>query len=165
MNFMLRSQAHPHASALRKGRVSESGRIYSVTTVTHERECVFEDFRASRLLVSTLRWLNENSRIASIAYMIMPDHLHWIFTLNEPFTLSAIMHSLKTHSAIEINRYLCTSGRLWQPGFHDHALRTEADLSTMIRYIVTNPVRARLVNDICDYSHWDISGLEPFMGW
>ena len=161
---MLTSRNRPHNSALRKGRVSEPGRIYLVTTVTHVRQRVFEDFHASRLLVSTLRWLHENSRVSSLAYVIMPDHLHWVFTLNGQFTLSGIMHSLKTHSAIAINRYKCRSGRLWQPGFHDHAVRSGDDVPAVMQYAISNPLRAELVENIGDYPHWDAIDLEEFTG-
>jgi putative transposase len=40
---------------LRKGRLSESGREYLVTAVTHDRQCFFADIIAARLLVKELR--------------------------------------------------------------------------------------------------------------
>jgi len=45
--------------------------------------------------------------------------------------------------------------RIWQDGFHDHALRQEEDLAEVARYIVANPLRAGLVERVGDYSHWD----------
>jgi REP element-mobilizing transposase RayT len=44
---------------------------------------------------------------------------------------------------------------LWQKGFHDRAIRTEADLPAIGRYIVTNPVRAGLVSRVGAYPHRD----------
>jgi REP element-mobilizing transposase RayT len=44
---------------------------------------------------------------------------------------------------------------VWQPGYHDHAVRQDEDLRAMARYVVANPVRAGLVKDIGDYPHWD----------
>jgi REP element-mobilizing transposase RayT len=46
-------------------------------------------------------------------------------------------------------------GRLWQPGYHDHALRREEDLVATARYLVANPLRAGLVQHIGDYPLWD----------
>jgi putative transposase len=40
---------------LRKGRYSESGQIYLVTTVTHKRITVFDQLTEARLLISTIR--------------------------------------------------------------------------------------------------------------
>jgi REP element-mobilizing transposase RayT len=44
---------------------------------------------------------------------------------------------------------------IWQKGFHDHALRREADVVGIARYIVRNPVRAGIVMRPGLYPHWD----------
>ena len=44
---------------------------------------------------------------------------------------------------------------IWQGGFHDHALRQEDDVREVARYIVANPLRAGLVEQLADYPHWD----------
>ena len=44
---------------------------------------------------------------------------------------------------------------MWQEGFHDRALRQEADLRKAARYVVANPLRAGLVTDLGDYPLWD----------
>ncbi|MGA9470718.1 MAG: transposase, partial [Candidatus Macondimonas sp.] len=45
--------------------------------------------------------------------------------------------------------------RIWQPGFHDRAMRREEDLRSAARYLVGNPLRAGLVEKAGDYPHWD----------
>ena len=45
--------------------------------------------------------------------------------------------------------------RLWQTGFHDHALRREEDLAATARYLIANPLRAGLVQRVGDYPFWD----------
>ncbi|MNO00306.1 hypothetical protein D3C81_2201730 [compost metagenome] len=66
------------------------------------------------------------------------------------------MQRLKSRSAIAINRLTGNIGRpLWQRGFHDHALRREEDLAAVARYVVANPLRAKLVPRLGDYPHWD----------
>ncbi|BAU72594.1 Transposase [Metapseudomonas furukawaii] len=47
------------------------------------------------------------------------------------------------------------SGRLWQKGFHDHALRSDEDVKTVARYVVANPLRAGLVERLADYPFWN----------
>ena len=49
--------------------------------------------------------------------------------------------------------------RIWQSGFHDHALRREEDLAQLARYIVANPLRAGLAQRVGDYPHWDAAWL------
>ena len=86
----------------------------------------------------------------------MPDHVHWLFSLTGNRSLDQVMHSMKSYSGKQIEKTLDNGrGAVWQPGFHDHALRKEEDLIHTARYIVANPVRAGLVSRIADYSLWD----------
>jgi putative transposase len=141
--------------ALRGGRFSESGRAYLLTAVTHKRQPVFNDWRLARLLITEMRRLHDAKLIESCAWVIMPDHLHWLVQLG-PLALSTLMQQLKSRSAIAINKaYPGHQGRLWQKGFHDHALRREEDLLATARYIVANPLRAGLTQRIGDYPLWD----------
>lgn len=39
----------PHAGALRRGHFSESGRVYLLTAVLHDREALLQDFALGRL--------------------------------------------------------------------------------------------------------------------
>ena len=139
----------PHASALRRGRYSEAGRVYLVTAVTHERTPVFRDFFAARTLVQALRLEEAEKRARTLAYVVMPDHLHWLLQLGEGSTLSAVVGGVKSVTAHRLGM------RIWQPGFHDRAMRREEDLENAARYLVGNPLRAGLVEKAGDYPHWD----------
>lgn len=143
-----------HGKDLRKGRHSEPGRPYLVTTVTLNRKPIFSDWRLGRLLVHALRDIADECRTESLAWVVMPDHLHWLLIPHlEP--LHAIMRRVKSCSARTVNTAMGISGPLWQRGFHDHALRRHEDLHATARYIVANPLRAGIVNRIGDYPLWD----------
>ena len=143
-----------HGNALRSGRVSEANRVYLLTTVTLNRQAFFRDSHLARLLIAEMRYLHERQAAHSLAWVVMPDHLHWLVQLAD-MPLSQIVLQLKSRSAIAINKARNASGRVWQKGFHDHALRKEEELTTTARYIVANPLRAGLVKHIGDYPHWD----------
>ncbi len=144
-----------HGQALRRGRFSEPGRIYLLTAVTQNRDPVFMNWRLGRLLVFEMRMLHERAQVFSLAWVVMPDHLHWLIELG-PQPLAPLMQRLKSRSAIAINGAAGRNGkRLWQKGFHDHALRHDEDLKGLARYIVANPLRAGLVRRIGDYPLWD----------
>jgi putative transposase len=145
----------PHTSALRRGRASEHGRVYLVTTVTDGRRPLFADLPASRLAIRELRQCDALGRCRTLAFVLMPDHLHWLLQL-EDGDLSRLVGLYKARSAKMINHRRDTPRmRVWQPGFHDHALRREEDLLATARYIVANPVRAGLTKRLGDYPHWD----------
>ena len=149
---------HFQGNKLRKGRFSETGRAYLVTTVTYERKTVFHDWRLARFLIAELRQASETGLVESLAWVIMPDHLHWLIILKNT-TLTALVHRVKARSAIIINRHNGTSGRFWQKGFHDRAIRREEDIRSVARYIVANPLRAGLTEDIGGYPLWDAAWL------
>ncbi len=83
------------------------------------------------------------------AFVLMPDHLHWLFTLGEGADLSGVVRGVKAVSAHRIGM------ALWQKGFHDHAVRSEESLVEIARYLIQNPLRAGLVSRVGLYPHWD----------
>ncbi|RMN39379.1 hypothetical protein ALQ64_03732 [Pseudomonas cannabina] len=107
-----------------------------------------------RLLVDELRQVQEQQLADSLAWVIMPDHIHWLLQLNGQ-SLSRVVQRVKSKSAIAINRAKCCSGPFWQSGFHDTSIRTEDSLVNYARYVVANPVRAGLVKSVRDYPLWD----------
>ena len=86
--------------------------------------------------------------------MVMPDHVHTVLKLGEQQTLSKVLHSLKRYTAREINKHLSRSGTLWQKGYTDWGIRTEARFNDTLRYCYTNPVRDGLVETATDYPYW-----------
>lgn len=141
--------------ALRTGRVSEPGRAYLLTAVTLERKPVFNDWQLARLLIAEMHHAHKSKTVESLAWVVMPDHLHWLIELGDT-PVQALMQRLKSRSAIAINKASPKhKGRLWQKGFHDRALRREEDMQAIARYIVANPLRAGLVKRIGDYPLWD----------
>jgi len=143
-----------HAMDLRRGRSSEYGRPYLITTVTHLRDPIFGDYETARLMVRELQTTNNKLHIETLAWVLMPDHLHWLFVLNHSF-LSDVVRKLKGKSAYTINTYRGHHAKVWQKGFHDHALRKDEDIKAVARYIIANPLRAGLVQSIGDYPFWD----------
>lgn len=147
-----------HGSDLRQGRHSETGQIYLITAVTDMRVRVFDDFWYSHSLINELRVADALGWSTTWAFVVMPDHLLWLVGLGSS-ELSRLVLRVKLRSAIAINQARGQAGRLWQKGFHDHALRKEENLQTVARYVVANPVRAGLVKSVREYPHWDARWL------
>lgn len=139
---------------LLKGRYSEHGRVYLLTTVTDHRRPIFSDFHLGRLVVNQLRQAHEDGIVHSIAWVVMPDHFHWLVELRRK-TLGELMCRIKSRSCVTVNRASQSASRLWQKGYHDRALRQEDDLKAAARYIIKNPIRAQLTTRIGDYPLWD----------
>ena len=144
----------PHASHLRRGRFSECGRVYLITTVIHQRQTPFQELPLARLAIQELQACDASADCQTLAFVLMPDHLHWLLTLHRG-DLSALVRRFKSNSARRINTFRGSTGPLWQAGFHDHTPRQEDDLRRLARYVVANPLRSGLVESIGDYPHWD----------
>jgi REP element-mobilizing transposase RayT len=112
----------PHSKDLRKGRVSLDGQAYLVTSVTLNRLPIFADYRLGRVLVNVMREYAEKGDVESHAFIVMPDHFHWLFTLSGECTLSKLIGQVKGATAYRIGQILApegapTTGNLCRSGF------------------------------------------------
>ena len=139
---------------LRIGRYAEQNRIYLLTANTLEREPVFKDYRLGRVVIHQFRAVHEQGIADSLAFVVMPDHVHWLIRLHRG-SLGQLMCQVKSISAKGVNEAADRAGSLWQQGYHDRALRREEDLVKLARYVVANPLRAGLVERLGDYPLWD----------
>ena len=135
--------------------MSLPAQIYLVTTTTVTREPLFAEFPlgcvAARALTSPHLW-----RDASLlCWVLMPDHFHGLIELGSRESLSALIKRLKGNVARSVNAARQEEGSIWDPSFHDHALRAEEDVRAGARYVIGNPVRAGLVERAGDYPFWD----------
>ena len=135
------------AGALRKGRYSEPHRIYHVVISSKQRQSFFSDPVLARHAVICLKRLE--SEAATLAFVVMPDHIHWLLQLKDLKSLSEVIRLYK----VLVRQKAGTA--IWQPGFYDHAVRNEESLVDIARYIVMNPVRAGICKNVCEYPWWD----------
>jgi len=146
-------------NSLRKGRCSLPDHAYLVTTVTANRTCLFTDLWLGREVVLTMRELDTSDACETYAYVVIPDHVHWLFLLGKTMRLSKLVQRFKGISARRVNCLRKEKAPVWQPSFHDHAVRSEESLTELARYTIMNPVRAGLVRNVGDYSLWDAKWL------
>ena len=143
----------PAGHRLRKGRVSEAGRIYLVTMVCHDRRPLFSRFTDGRLAVHSLQ--ATHSLCDTLCFVVMPDHVHWMLQLQDGAVLSRCAQKAKSLTTRALRAQYSDLGCLWQSGFHDRALRRDEDVRGVARYVIGNPLRAGLVEHIGDYPLWD----------
>jgi REP element-mobilizing transposase RayT len=142
--------------ALRKGRVSEAGRLYFITKTLRDR--LPKDTPAPQqlaqgrlvqpgvpeILLGSLDWLQQHNLVGLMAYCVMPDHLHVLFQLRAQAMLDNVMQRFGSFTGLQVYRHTGQGG-LWGPAFYDHALRAETPIAHVVDYIEYNPVRAGLV--------------------
>jgi REP element-mobilizing transposase RayT len=86
-------------------------------------------------------------------YCHMPNHLHLVVQVGSSNLINMVseLKSATTRAWWSHGG----KGRLWQPSFHDHGIRTADDFETIASYVIDNPVRAGIVDEWEDY---------PFVG-
>ena len=145
---------------MRAGRRSIPGQCYHIITCTADRRSVFAELQSGRQVVRSLRRLEDAGVSRSLAFVVMPDHVHWLMELQLEKSLPACVGSMKSSVARAINAQKSRCGPIWQRGYMDRAIRGEDDLVRVARYIVANPLRAGIVADVRDYPLWDSVWLD-----
>lgn len=84
------------------------------------------------------------------AFSIMSNHVHIVISplakSDGTFhALPAIMHSLKRYTASQANLLLGREGEFWQGESYDHVVRDEAEYRRIVAYVLSNPVKAGMV--------------------
>ncbi|PKL94325.1 MAG: transposase [Gammaproteobacteria bacterium HGW-Gammaproteobacteria-8] len=150
----------PGQSALRNGRRSIPGQIYLLTWATRDRRPWLAALPAAREVIRSLKYADSNRWTHTLAFVIMPDHVHWCLELGQEHRLERVVNSVKSFTSNRLRRLHSIQGSFWQDGFHDRAARRDDNIEAMCRYIVANPLRAGIAADLGDFPHWDSIWLE-----
>jgi leucyl-tRNA synthetase/REP element-mobilizing transposase RayT len=78
------------------------------------------------------------------AFVVMPNHVHVLFSPVEGHRISDILHSWKSFTSKQIGKILGEGGQLWQPEYYDRLIRSERHFYKVLGYISENPEKACL---------------------
>ncbi|WP_248151147.1 REP-associated tyrosine transposase [Stenotrophomonas indicatrix] len=135
---------------LARGRDSRVDSCYVLTTVVRQRRRVFEDPDHAACLLEALQFVERAGMSHSFAWVIMPDHLHWLVQLRSG-TLARLMGTVKSRSSRHLGQQFGVDTPLWQPSYFDHAVRHEEALRRHALYILGNPIRVGLTSQLDEY--------------
>lgn len=119
---------------------------------------MFRKETAAEILLETMLHYQEKGFYRLHDFVVMPDHFHVILTPGEETALEKAVQAIKGGSSYRIGRALNSKFPVWQPGFHEHWIRSDGDYRTRKRYIEVNPVSARLTNSPQAYPYGSASG-------
>lgn len=141
------------------GRVFLPRHVYHVTVVTRRRQRYFEPFAAACTAARTFTDGKSLGQATLLAWVLMPDHAHWLLQLGDGEPLPVVVGRMKSRSARAVNRLRGEKRPVWASAYQDQALRSDEDLRSAARYIVANPLRAGLVKSVSDYPFWDAAWI------
>ena len=124
----------------------DAGRvIYFITIVAAQRgssillEHVDEILSSARFYQSIGRWF-------LLLFLVMPDHIHLLVNIPQPYGLARVIGQWK--------RFLASKkGIVFQDGFFDTRVRCQEQLIEKWDYILQNPVRKGLVRTPNEWPH------------
>jgi len=106
-------------------------------------ECLLRDARVAGMVENALLYFDD-TRYHLHAWVVMPNHVHTLFTAETGFTLWSILHSWKSFTSKAANRILGRHGQFWQEDYFDRYVRNEEHYWAAVDYIEMNPVKAGL---------------------
>ena len=125
-------------------RIEFPGALYHVTSRGNARQRVFLDDEDREMFLSTLAWVVERFGWCCHAYCMMGNHVHLLIETPQP-NLSRGMRQLNGVYTQHFNRRHRKVGHLFQGRFKAILVEKEGYLLELARYIVLNPVRAKMV--------------------
>jgi putative transposase len=144
--------AHPARNAC-PDNVLSSARVFFVTTNTSMGRRLLQSERNATLLIDVLRSNVATGKFQLHDFVVMPDHLHLLMTLQGDVTIEKAMQLIKGGFSYRLKRELGYQGEIWQRGFSDVRIRDWQSFSQHRAYILQNPVKAGLVNSAEDWPY------------
>ena len=130
---------------------------YYITICTSGRRCILSEVedsglnhrpyvKLSRMGIianEVLREVAEQSGVRICAYVIMPNHIHLLISLesDSKITVGRFVGALKSITANRWRKLEDETGmeKLWQRDYYDHIIRNEKDYLEKLQYIDCNP--------------------------
>jgi len=138
------------SSSVSDGRCSLQNACYVVTAITTHHFPFFNHPANAQEVVRWLRASDAEKRTESLAWVVMPDRVHWLFRLHKQ-RLSSVVRSLKSRSAHALKQRNPTQDRIWEPGCHAQSQCDERQLLARATDILSNPIRAGLAQGLHGY--------------
>src|SRR5712692_4896696 len=140
----------------RRARVQ--GGTFFFTVVTYQRQNILLDEPIRQALRFAVNETRRSLPFHIDAWVLLPDHLHCVWTLpdgedNYSLRWSLIKQSVSRRcaaayqdkAALSQSRQKRRESLLWQRRFWEHQIRDEADFERHVDYIHWNPVKHELV--------------------
>jgi len=159
----MKSEGKRHITRPRLPLTAYAGNhAFHITVVTRGRESLLTDALAASV-IETMLEVASGTDISLLAYCVMPDHVH-ILAEGESERADVLRFVQRFKQRTSYQHVGKTGQRLWQPSFHDHALRQSEAVNEVARYIFSNPVEAGFAGE---GEEWPYSGgtmFEAFVG-
>jgi putative transposase len=121
-------------------------RTFFVTTKASMGRRLLQSERNAGLLIGVLRSLVSGHKFKLHDFVVMPDHLHVLLTVEEGMTIENAMQLIKGRFSHRLSHEFGYLGEVWQRGFSEVQVMNRESFLQHRTYIAMNPVKAGLVD-------------------
>lgn len=143
-------------------RIEFNGALYHITSRGNEKKSIFKDDEDREVFLGILQGVNKRFNWLCHAYCLMDNHYHLIIETPEG-NLSQGMRQLNGVYTQAFNKSHHRVGHIFQGRYKAILVQKESHLLEVCRYVVLNPVRAKVVKSPKEWkwsSYKRTSGLE-----
>ena len=128
-------------------------RIFFATTKASAGRRLLQSKRNAMLLVDVLRSCIGDGKFQLHDFVVMPDHVHLLMTVNVDMTIEKAMQLVKGRFSYRIKKEHGYLGEVWQRGFSEVQVMNHTSFETHRAYIAMNSVKAGLVDRPEDFPY------------
>jgi REP element-mobilizing transposase RayT len=125
-------------------RIEYAGAVYHITSRGNEKKAVFRDDQDRINFLNVLQHVNKRYHWICHAYCLMDNHYHLLIETPDG-NLSLGMRQLNGVYTQLFNKRHQRTGHLFQGRYKSILIQKDSHLLEVCRYVVLNPVRARVV--------------------
>jgi REP element-mobilizing transposase RayT len=161
-------------------KIDPAAGLYFITTTIVEWQYIFTSNPYFEILINSLKYCLEKKKLHLHGFVMMPNHAHYIVSVEQDKHLSDVMRDFNTRTSREITRLLKEEQRsqgllifreaakregrgnqfkVWQEGFHPIAIETGKFFFQKLNYLHNNPVRKGFVEKP---EHWRHSSARNY---
>jgi putative transposase len=130
----------------REDAVRNIARTFFATSKTIQGRHLLQSQNLAALLIDVLRQNALANKFIVHDFVIMPDHIHLLLTVDSMMTIEKAMQYVKGGFSHRAKKELGYQGEIWQKGFSEVRIKDRPNFLKHRKYIHQNPVKAGLVD-------------------
>jgi len=127
------------------------GHAFHVLNRGNGRSTIFHKDADFRAFIEILAEAKTRVSVRTAAFCVLPNHFHLVVAPTPHADISAFMHWWLTTRVRRYHRHYGSSGHVWRGRFKSFPIQTDDHFLTVVRYVLQNPVRARLATQVDDW--------------
>ena len=139
-------------------RIEYPGAVYHVICRGNNRQAIFRDDQDRKRYIEKLSAYCQDKKVDLLAYCLMSNHVHVLFETPEG-KLSKMMQAFQTSYTLYFNRRHGRTGHVFEQRYKAMLVDKDNYLLELCRYVVLNPVRAKVTQRPGDWKWSSYRGM------